>query len=71
VPGWEAAAQQGEPALVGHSGFFAAVFKALATGAPMPVTGSMARHTLAIIEAARQASDQRRAVEVRTDATVY
>ena len=46
----------------GHAGFFAATFEALATGAKVPVTGENARRNLAIIEAARQATIERRAV---------
>ena len=51
----------------GHAGFFAAAFEALAAGTRMPVTGEEARHNLAIIEAARRASAERRAVEVEDD----
>jgi len=64
APGQAEAAAQGAPGLVGHAGFFAATFTALANGAAMPVTGEMARHNLAIIEAARRASEERRAIEV-------
>jgi predicted dehydrogenase len=48
----------------GHAGFFAAAYEALANGSEMPVTGEQARHNLAIIEAARQATEERRAIEV-------
>ncbi|MEZ4736062.1 MAG: hypothetical protein R3E79_53925 [Caldilineaceae bacterium] len=64
APGMEAAIAQGAPGLVGHAGFFAATFTALANGDAMPVTGAMARHNLAIIDAARRASEERRAIEV-------
>jgi hypothetical protein len=53
------------PGIQGHVGYFAAVFKALSAGSPMPVTLYDALHTLAITEAARQASDERRAVDVQ------
>ena len=49
---------------LGHAGFFAPVFEALARGSEMPVTAEQARHHLAIIEAAMVASEQRRAIEV-------
>ncbi len=53
------------PGIGGHFGCYAAVFDALATGSEMPVPGEQARHNLAIVEAARQATDERRAIEVR------
>jgi len=49
---------------IGHAGFFAATFDALSKGKDLPVTGKQARHNLAIIEAARQATVERRAIEV-------
>jgi predicted dehydrogenase len=48
----------------GHAAFFRAAFEALDRGRPRPVTGAQARHNLAIVEAARVASESRRAVEV-------
>ena len=48
----------------GHVGFFAATFEALASGSEMPVQGEQGRHNLAIIEAARRASEQRRAIDL-------
>lgn len=55
-----------EQARSGHAGYFRAVFTALASGRPLPTTLADARHTLAIIEAARQASESRSAVDVTT-----
>ncbi len=55
--------QKGE-AGTGHTEFFAAVFSALANGGEMPITGKMARHILAIVQAARQATVERQAIEV-------
>ena len=46
----------------GHTGCFAAIFEALASGSEMPVTGQQARRNLAIIEAARRATHERRAI---------
>ena len=68
--GWETLVAPGEarvdlPGIQGHVGYFAAVFDALATGSPMPVTLDDALHTLAITEGARLASDERRAVDVQ------
>lgn len=48
----------------GHIGFFSAVFEALANGSEMPITGEQARHNLAIIEAARRATDARCAIDL-------
>jgi len=48
----------------GHAGYFKATFAALAQGAALPITGEMARHNLAIIEAARQATGERRAIDL-------
>jgi predicted dehydrogenase len=48
----------------GHAAFLRAAFEALEAGAPMPVTGQQARHNIAIIEAARRASTERRAIDV-------
>ena len=50
----------------GHGAFLAAAIAALEAGGPLPVTAAQARHNLAIIEGARQASAERRAVEVAT-----
>ena len=52
------------PGVGGHFGCYAATFEALASGSEMPVTGEQARHNLAIIEAARQATGERRAIGV-------
>jgi len=49
---------------IGHAGFFEATFDALAKGEDLPVTGKQARHNLAIIDAARRATTERRAIEV-------
>ncbi len=64
VPGLAEAAERLPTEVSGHRGFFAQVFAALRAGEPLPVTGEMARHNLAIIEAARQATAERRAVRV-------
>ena len=48
----------------GHIGFFSATFEAMANGSEMPVAGEQARHILAVIDAARRASEQRRAVDL-------
>ena len=52
------------PGVGGHFGCYAATFEALASGSEMPVTGEQGRHNLAIIEAARQATGERRAIGV-------
>ena len=52
------------PGVGGHFGCYAATFEALASGSEMPVDGEKARHNLAIIEAARQATGERRAIGV-------
>ena len=49
----------------GHAGFFAAAMEALRDGSPMPVTGEQARHNLAVIEAAREASRKNKTIRVR------
>lgn len=61
ISGWSdrPAAERGR---AGHATFFAATFRALQTGAAMPITGEQARHNLAVIAAARRASEERRAV---------
>jgi predicted dehydrogenase len=48
----------------GHAGYLREVFTALAEGRSLPTTIEDARHNLAIIEAARKASDSRCAVDV-------
>ena len=48
----------------GHAGYLQATFAALAAGSSPPITGAMAHHNLAIIEAARLASDARRAIDL-------
>ncbi len=48
----------------GHAAFLRAALQALEHGRPPPVSGVQARHNLAIIEAARRASLERRAIEV-------
>lgn len=49
----------------GHTGFFRAAFEALANGGAAPVDAQAGRRQLAIIEAARRATSERRAVEVK------
>jgi predicted dehydrogenase len=51
--------------LVGHVGYFAAVFEALAAGHEMPVPVEQACHIMAVVEAARHSTLERRAVDVR------
>ena len=48
----------------GHAEYLTATFAALATGTPPPISGAMAFHNLAIIEAARMANDARRAIDL-------
>ena len=48
-----------------HGAYFAAAFGALGEGKELPVTGNDGRRNLALIEAARQASETRRAVDLR------
>ena len=50
----------------GHVGFFAATFDALASGAELPIDGQHGRHNLAIIEAARKATEERRAIDLES-----
>ena len=64
VPGWDERKVIEQPGLDGHSGFFAAAFDALANGAEMPVSAEQGRHIIAIIAAARRATEERRAIEV-------
>jgi predicted dehydrogenase len=70
---WEAVAAGDLPGVdaqiagdsTGHANFLRAAFKALEAGSPPPISGAQARHNLAIVEAAREASASRRAVEVK------
>ena len=48
----------------GHVRYFTETFNALANAAPLPVDPKQAYHNLAIIEAARQATTERRAIEI-------
>ena len=48
----------------GHAGYLTATFAALASGSSPPITGAMAYHNLAIIEAARLATTARRAIDL-------
>ena len=67
-PAPEEALAKGPPEIEGdasgHGAFLSAAVAALNAGAPLPVTPAQARHNLAIIEAARRASAERRAIEV-------
>ena len=47
-----------------HGLYFAATFQALADGSDPPVTGRDGRHNLAIIEAARKATEERKAIDL-------
>ena len=47
-----------------HGRYFAATFEALANGSELPVTGYDGRHNLAMIEAARKATEERRAIDL-------
>ena len=49
----------------GHGRYFAATFDALARGAPPPVGGALALHNLRIIDAARRATSERRAIDLQ------
>ena len=48
----------------GHAGYFAATFNALAKGKALPISAEKAYHNLAIIDAARRATVERRAIEI-------
>ncbi len=48
----------------GHAGYFAATFNALAEGKALPISAEKAYHNLAIIDAARRATTERRAIEI-------
>ena len=50
----------------GHGGFFAATFDALASDKELPINGKHGRHNLAIIEAARLATEERRAIDLES-----
>lgn len=63
---WESVplATQPEWAQSGHAAYIEATLKALATESSLPVSGQHGRHNLAIIEAARQATVTRRAIDL-------
>ena len=71
--GWEAVDPQSVPGVpppiaddrTGHAAFLRATFAALDQGQPLPVTLADARRNMAIIDAARRASETRRAVEIK------
>ncbi len=48
----------------GHAGYFAATFNALSKGESMPISPEKAYHNLAVIDAARKATVERRAIEI-------
>lgn len=48
----------------GHAGYFNATFKALAGNQALPISGEKAYQNLAIIDAARRATVERRAIEI-------
>ncbi len=48
----------------GHAGYFTATFNALAENRPLPISAEKAYHNLAIIDAARRATTERRAIEI-------
>ena len=48
----------------GHAGYFTATFNALAEGEALPISAEKAYHNLAIIDAARRATTERRAIEI-------
>ena len=48
----------------GHARYFRETFNALADGTELPVSPEMAYHNLAIIEGARKATTERRAIEI-------
>ncbi|MBT5711730.1 Gfo/Idh/MocA family oxidoreductase, partial [Candidatus Poribacteria bacterium] len=62
--GWQATPLASADDPMGHIAFFGAAFAALRSGDALPVTMSDARRNLAIIEAAREATAARKAVEV-------
>ena len=50
--------------VTGHADYLTATFAALAAGDPPPITGAEAYHNLSIIEAARRATQARRAIDL-------
>lgn len=48
----------------GHAGYFTATFNALAENRALPISAEKAYHNLAIIDAARHATKERRAIEI-------
>ena len=48
----------------GHAGYFNATFNALAENTELPISPEKAYHNLAIINAARKATIERRAIEI-------
>ena len=48
----------------GHAGYFTATFNALVENKPLPISAEKAYHNLAIIDAARRATKERRAIEI-------
>ena len=48
----------------GHAGYFTATFNALSKGESMPISPEKAYHNLAVIDAARKATVERRAIEI-------
>lgn len=56
-------AEQNDPS--GHVRYFTDTFNALAEATPLPVSAAAAYHNLAIIEAARKATTERRAIEIQ------
>ena len=48
----------------GHAGYFNATFNALAENKPLPISAEKAYQNLAIIDAARRATKERRAIEI-------
>jgi predicted dehydrogenase len=71
--GWQPVDPQSVPGLpppiaddrTGHAAFLRAAFAALNEGKAPPITVDHARHNIAIIDAARRASAERRAIEVQ------
>lgn len=57
-------ASAAEKGYIGHKGFFAATLQRFAETGEFPVAATQARHNLAIIDAARRATCERRAIEV-------
>ena len=61
LPTFDEAAQQDAS---GHAQYFKETFAALAASTTLPVPSEKAYHNLAIIEAARKATTERRAIEI-------